>query len=765
MPSSISMLTEVLARHAEREVLAGAEVAALRTAATALEAAGANAATTADQWLSALSEWRAKVTTLTQKVHPGAFPLDLMLKAAGYELPPIPGIDSALLQIPASTPLTDLSRLRDDLKGRASLGPIDLNVVLPSVAVRSNVDPVGQILGILPPSGLALAVSAGPVHGGGSLSFSDQPHWRLAGAFGISLGPVSASAFGILERPGGALSLVLLLGARFTPGIQLGFGFALSGVGGLVGVNRRADTDALRARLGSGAATDALFADDPAANAPAILETLGGIFVAAPGSFIVGPTLQLTWLKLGEIDFMRLDLGIFIEMPGPARILIVGRAFARVGAPGLDLLHLQLDFSGDLDFQKSLANIRAALVNSQALGIFRATGDAAFVCCWGSPPYQVLSIGGFYPGFNPAPAIVAPLRRMALSNDFDFLPGLNLHFEAYLAVTTNTLQLGGRLNLGISIGLSAEGHVVLDSIFQFRPFRFDVDVHGELRVGALGRTFAGVDVSGHITGPGPIVLRAAISIDLWLDDFTWSDTFTVGRGGGDTDEGIDLIPALENSIDSSSLRARGGEDRLVAITPAATDDVPLISPLGAIVFSQHSAPLNLRLERFGGRRLRLPTTAKISVEAGHPISVGVIEKVYFAPGTYLDLTVAQALNMQPYDRLDSGFELAFTSVSATGVPLEVDYQSYYRGRPGRFAGSMMLFDAGVLGLLGARRAAADVTDRSALIVARDESWVTHSSAGVTAASSATAAHVAVRAGNADVALPAADTPISLAAVA
>lgn len=62
------------------------------------------------------------------------------------------------------------------------------------------------------------------------------------------------------------------------------------------------------------------------------------------------------------------------------------------------LLHFEIDVIGEIDFVKSLLSIRASIVNSQALGIFRATGDVALVVCWGSPPYQVLSIGGFYPG-------------------------------------------------------------------------------------------------------------------------------------------------------------------------------------------------------------------------------------------------------------------------------------------------------------------------------------------------------------------------------
>lgn len=770
MPNLVGSFTETLIARANIIAPGSAAVAAaalaLRTSSAALEAATTNPATTEAAWRSALVDWRTKLISLTQSVLPGAGPFSLILDSVNYQLPPIPGIASVLPSvIPGNTPLDQLNRWRDDIPGDATLGPINLKALIPSVSIRRAGEVAGDVLGFLPPSGLAINIDAGIARGGGSLSFSEVPHWRLAGSFGINLGVLSVGALGILERPGGTLSLVMLLGARFTPGIQLGFGFQISGMGGLIGANQRADTDAMRARLSSGTATDALFADDPTVNAPAILETLSSIFVAAPGLFVVGPTMQLTWLKIGAVDFLHVDAGVFIELPGPARIVIVGRVIAEVPAPGVPLLHFQIDVIGEVDFVKSLLSVRAALVNSQALGIFRAAGDAVLIICWGSPPYQVLSLGGFYPGFNPAPAVVAPMRRIALSTDFDYLPGLWLRFEAYVAVTSNTFQVGGRLDLGINIGITAEGYVNLDALFQFQPFYYNVEIHGGLRVGVLGKTFAGVDVSGHISGPGPNVIHASISIDLWLTDFSWSDTFTIGSAGGQSTATVDLVPELAKQLIAANVRARGGADPLIALKPRPATDVALVSPLGTLVFSQRTAPLNLQIERFGGLRLRQPTTAAI-VTTSPGITAGAVERDYFAPGTYMELSVAEALNQPPFDRLDAGFELAFGAASATGTDKDVKYHNFYRGRPLSIDGTLFHFENGVLGLMVSRRAAPEVADRSALVAVKDEPWVTRDAKGLaTVASSRSAAHVAVRHGRAAVALPAADTPVSLAAVA
>ena len=106
------------------------------------------------------------------------------------------------------------------------------------------------------------------MQGGGYLSV-DPTGNRYAGVLQFKLGFLAVTAFGIFEEaPGGGTSFVAVLGVRFWPGIQLGFGFAITGVGGLVGMNRRPNTDLLRERLASGAAGNVLFCDDPVANAP-----------------------------------------------------------------------------------------------------------------------------------------------------------------------------------------------------------------------------------------------------------------------------------------------------------------------------------------------------------------------------------------------------------------------------------------------------------------------------------------------------------------
>ena len=54
-------------------------------------------------------------------------------------------------------------------------------------------------------------------------------------------------------------SLVILIATEDFPPIQLGFGFSLTGIGGLLGVNRTAMADVLRAGIKTGTVGSILF--------------------------------------------------------------------------------------------------------------------------------------------------------------------------------------------------------------------------------------------------------------------------------------------------------------------------------------------------------------------------------------------------------------------------------------------------------------------------------------------------------------------------
>ena len=237
----------------------------------------------------------------------------------------------------------ELTATADGVQGRLNvrfhisgqIGPVGLVIDGPGawVGYWPPEDDICDYFGFLPPTGAGLSLELGPIMVGGFLDFRGGPNDRYAGLLAAKLWSLEIIAFGVHETlPSGKNSLILVLGIRYQPGIQLGYGFAITGVGGIVGIHRRMDTDHLRERLTSGATGNILFAPDPVKSAPVILGDLDYIFPAAENIHTGGPTLQITWLEI-----VRFDIGIIIEIAtgdneynttGLTKIVLLGTAKA-----------------------------------------------------------------------------------------------------------------------------------------------------------------------------------------------------------------------------------------------------------------------------------------------------------------------------------------------------------------------------------------------------------------------------------------------------
>ncbi len=531
-----------------------------------------------------------------------------------------------------------------------------------------NLGPVDLSFRFLPPTGLGLSVDAGPVRGGGFILF-DEPKGRYAGVLQLGIGDIGVTAIGLLDTklPGGGdgFALLIVLRGQFPP-IQVGFGFALSSVGGILALNRRVDVDALRDRFATGTVGRILAPEDPIRNAPVLLADLAAVFPPTEGIVVVGPTLQLSW-----IDLVRFDLGIFVELPS-FRIVLLGSARAAIDNPAGDrpLLQLRIDIIGLLDIQQKILEFDALLVDSHLLEVFELTGGAAFRLSWGSEPYVVLSVGGFHPAWSPAPLVFPPsLTRIAAVRGAPS-DALYLRLEGYFAVTTNTLQFGAAIEAIVNAGpLNARGFVGIDALIRFTPFWFQVDFVASFRVRYKSHTLAGVDVEGTLSGPGPVTFRGKLTIKILFLKFSWSETFTFGSTSEPAVSPVSsAVAELAASLEEpGNLASEGADDRYVLVAPPPAGVLlPVVPPGQQLAWRQDRAPLDLLLERFENAPLVTPET--VSASGDH---VTGDARDWFAPGSFAELTESEALSRKAFERLTAGVRLGTDGV-ADGREVELE---------------------------------------------------------------------------------------------
>ncbi len=334
----------------------------------------------------------------------GSSGLEIQLPAH-VELGPIE-IDAATIAVRPANGVIPVT-LGATIKGE--LGP--LQAVVEDVGLRVDVTfppnrdgnlGVANIgLGFKPPNGVGLSIDAGVVKGGGYLFF-DPDAGEYAGAIELTVADfLSLKAIGLIttKMPDGSsgFSLIVIITAEFGAGIQLGYGFALIGVGGLLGLNRTMRLDALMQGVRTGAIAGIMFPHDVVANAPRIISDLRTIFPPQQGTFLIGPMAKLGWRTPTLVS---LSLGVIIEIPG--NVAIVGVLAVALPDPDDPVLVVQANFAGAIEFDSKRAYFFAALFDSRILTM-TLDGEMGALVAVGDDANLLVSVGGFHPSFTPPP--------------------------------------------------------------------------------------------------------------------------------------------------------------------------------------------------------------------------------------------------------------------------------------------------------------------------------------------------------------------------
>lgn len=566
------------------------------------------------------------------------------------------------------------------LSAGVDLGPFKGSVERIGARLAITVANGDTTLGFKAPTGMGLQLDAGPVKGGGYLSF-DPDLGEYKGALELKLASIGVKALGMLntKRPGNQWSLLLLLFGEFPP-IQLSWGFVLTGVGGLLGVQHTADTNAMAQRLGDGGLDAVLFPKDVAANAPQIFDTLNALFPFAPGGFVIGPMLEVGW---GTPTLVAVRLGILIEA---GQVAMIGQLAVQV-PPLVDkqlaILRLQIDFVGVIVFDPLKIGFDGRLRDSR-VGFITLTGQFCFRAAFGDKPTFLLSAGGFHPRFADVPADVPqPFERIGAGFSIGIV---GVSIKGYFAVTSATVQTGCEVKAWADVGVASfEAGLGFDAICYLSPkFYFEVDFCAWAHAEAFGIGF-GVSLSGMLKGPGRWRIRGVGEVDLgWFGsvsvefDESWGEDRDVARVSRSA------LAALREEAakrDNWSVQLPSDGEHYVTVTGAdGKEGDPLGHPLAALVFTQRTLPLNRRLDRLGEADVEGPRTLGIGGLTFNGSAVPGISREpareHFAAAQFFALSSDEKLSMPSFERMDAGERLgADTFVTAPGVNAPVDWET------------------------------------------------------------------------------------------
>ena len=575
---------------------------------------------------------------------------------------------------------TDGLKARGDVDLRLKLGPF--TGAVQGIGARAllafhsgSLGPVDLTLGFKPPEGAGFSISAGPVTGGGFIYF-DPDDEQYAGVLQLSFKAIGITVIGLLTTklpdasgaPGAThhgFSLLLIVAVDLPP-IQLGYGFTLNGVGGLLGVNRTMVVDALRNGVRDGSVNAILFPQDVVARAPQIISQLQTIFPPVEGRYVFGPMVKIGW---GPNAIIEVAVALVLELPSPLRLVILGRIQAALPDKKSTVLNLRLDVVGVLDFDKGEISVDASLVDSR-LVVFSLTGDMAVRISWGASKVFALAAGGFHPKFQPPPGF-PQLRRLAIALADSDNPRLRL--ESYMALTANTIQFGAALDAYVKMDtfvgtFSVTAKMNFDALIQFSPFELQADLSAGVDIARNGVPFLHAALSASLTGATPWHAIGYAEFDC-LGKRRIDFEATAGPPAAPPittmrpDEVLTKLASAFTQPDAWVGLPPEGGDRIVSLTDAAaTGTSVLVHPLGALGARQRVLPLETMVDRFGAAQVTPTKFALESFTIGSGASTAPAAHLEdnFAPGQFRALPDDQALGRPAFESQRSGGTVAVT---------------------------------------------------------------------------------------------------------
>ncbi len=552
-----------------------------------------------------------------------------------------------------------------------NIGP--LSAVVENMGVRltlsfpdegGNLGPADFALGFQPPNGVGLGINAGAVIGGGYLFFDFEKE-EYAGVLELTIaGFISAKAIGLIttRMPDGSrgFSMLIIITVEFMPAFQLGYGFTLIGVGGLLGLNRTMLLDPLRNAVRTGAVTSIMFPQNVIANAPRIISDLKAIFPPYEGKFLIGPMGKLGWAT-----FITLSLGVIIEIPG--NIAILGILKVALPAAQLPVVQIQVLFVGTIDFDRKMLTFDASLFESFIL-FLTLEGDMAVRLKWGDNPDFLLTVGGFHPSFTPPPLALPTLRRLAINILNTSIARIRV--ECYQAVTSNTVQFGARAEILFDLSVcSIEGHIGFDALFQFNPFYFIIEISASFKLRALGMDILSVRVRMSLEGPTPWRARGTGSISFLFFSISADFDKTWGESRNTSLPDITILPRFIEELNKReqwSTALSVGKNLLVSLRKLDEGSpAPLVlHPAGSLVVQQKLLPLTVKIDKVGTQKTS--DIQKVAITHADSSGVGLdISHVDedFARGQYQNLSNAEKLSKPSFEKMPGGVKISLGGVN------------------------------------------------------------------------------------------------------
>ena len=543
-----------------------------------------------------------------------------------------------------------------------------------------NLGPADLDFSFKPPNGIGLSLDTPVVRGGGYLFF-DFDNERYGGAIELSIANMFVvTAIGLIttRMPDGSkgFSLLLIISVEFTPGISLSMGFFLSGLGGIIGINRTMNEDALREGVRAGSLDNILFPQNVIANITRIISDIRLIFPPKKDQFMIGLMAKITW---GAPTLISIEFGLIVEFDSPVRLAILGIIKIALPTEEAALLLIKVSFAGVINFEEKYLAFDASLFGSRIL-TFTLEGDMALRLNWGDEKAFLMSVGGFHPSFEPPARLNVGIMKRLTLNILSGNPRLTL--TTYFALTSNTVQFGAKIDFYFKISkFKVVGYFGFDVLFQFNPFRFMAGIAAGLEVKVGSTTLLSISLGFDLAGPTPWSAAGKASFKILFFKVSVKFSKTWGERKDISLPTIPVLPELIKALNQDrNWIAQLPPKRFVLVSLRelnSEEEGVVLQSIGSLVISQTVLPLELDIIKFGNNVPSDILNARVKrIKINGEEMATDDERESFAPAFFMDLSDQDKLKSPSYVEEKGGVRIKETDQIKInyGLGRKVEYE-------------------------------------------------------------------------------------------
>ena len=265
-----------------------------------------------------------------------------------------------------------------------------------------------------------------------------------------------------------------------------------------------------------------------------------------------------------------------------------------------------------------------------------------------------------------------------------------LTLETYVALTSNTAQLGASVELYAAAGnYNVYGFLGFDVLFQFDPFYFIATLAAQLAVRRNTTELLSVTLTGSLEGPTPWRAQGKAEFKILGIKLAVSFDKSFGNSENNTLPDVDVLEKLIESLkqaDNWKALPPLGLGVSVTLRDTGSSGDLLVHPAGTLTVAQKVVPLEVTIDRFGSGRPededRFEIT-RLAVSGETVDSEDVREE--FAPAQFFDMSDAEKISRNSFEKMVAGAASTTDGEMDTGaaVTREVEYEQIVIDRSGQ----------------------------------------------------------------------------------